>query len=574
MWYDVTGQIPSESRPAPVALSETGSAAESPPSRINIRLPDLDQPVTEIPVEISERSGVPPLSHAAMVTLVAAGILGALVLWVAVFAGRDPSAQKAVVDPNVSRIPTNRPATPDKPHQIAPQIPPASSSLPSPVEGNLGFAPASSGSARGVMATAPVGSHSPDLGPSSQGWDVSRQADAQRPITPATSGAEWLASSQRPPMPGDYQAEAVLAATVGDQKAKLELPGGPDFSRTVASAPVGEPTGPLGNALEAQVKIGPAGSSDSGQALVATGAREYSGISLPGSETGISAGQMTQSDSPAASSPSDSGSPRETAPADSSPNSSSQIAGVAWLRGEREFTPRWRVQAATVGNLGNPNLNRSENPAGGGQMGLSPGSDSAATLAGTGESLPPSPASPLTTGIPQVAWLPQGSATPNLAPNVAAPVAAWAGYSSAPVDYSPPRNSQLVVNPTVIPTGAWQAMDASSFRWGSAPSSAAASGGIAGPTGGAGSLWPGQPGASPVPAGGPGTATQAYYGSPYPPAQLQVPQSLMPGSSPWPAVGSASLPPYGANPGASTPSVTPTGGFGGTPTGTGISIYR
>ncbi len=76
MWYDVTGQIPSESRPAPVALSETGSAAESPPSRINIRLPDLDQPVTEIPVEISERSGVPPLSHAAMVTLVASGDLG------------------------------------------------------------------------------------------------------------------------------------------------------------------------------------------------------------------------------------------------------------------------------------------------------------------------------------------------------------------------------------------------------------------------------------------------------------------------------------------------------------------
>lgn len=492
MWFDVTGRVPSATRDAPGTPSTAEPAAHAP---VLASFPDLNQaPELEAESSGGETLLGAELSPATIGTFAAAVVLGGLILWVTLFAHQERSSEPSASPPDLQLTRLNTTPVGDnvslKDRSLSNSLPNNSEPPTTTSEGDRVAA---------AKARLPVPSFS--AAPSSEGWSMG----GSQPSHPGTEGlvgsAPWSMRSAAV-TPNHAEAEALL---IGKE--------------TAAEGPVarGEFLPSQNPRVEGSYrpKVARSEPANFGNTLPPTPTPDSSWTSASPTTMGREA-LPSQSLSPSALLAEDSKVTAAFGNSSTSPGSASQgaITGLAWLRGEKEFASRsfpgqissgdtaehfgFRT-ALMPGPIADANAMSNQSQGGTGPLvGASqtvgaPPIGSEASFYGPAASGPTAsvaqvpksgdlqvPGSPIvptnTLPRPQEGYYSSSKAGP--------------GSSDPPATYHPTavtgtvNPSQTIINPTVInptvvsnpssvvgpptviPAGAWQAIDASSFRWG------------------------------------------------------------------------------------------------------------
>lgn len=498
MWFDITGRMPTGSSP-PVEASSSEEGPKSAP--VLGSFPDLNQSVQPEPAP----PDTPPeeakeISPFAVGTLIAGVVLGGLVVWAILFArgerppvaeGPQPIRQAAgstptsgVIDSLSNEVrPTGFPG-------IGEQSAPRSAPVGSP----------------------PVPVHTFTTPPSAEGWTIGEGGSGSRGGSPLVGSASW--SSRSPSLtPNQAEAEAIITGQDPGLKPTASASRGGHAIGSPAAEPSPNPVGTdwlpanvaqwSGATATIQASAGGANPPSSDQENPASRTvQTFGGLGdLPTSVTPRSADTPASADVIATSTTTAPAQTVHTQEGNESFEKANLIAGLEWLRGEREFTSRSAPagqRARAPGEVAPPITEIAGGTSAPSQIGASPAypalpPTSPPFVAGANPATSVQQTTPVLAGIPavSVAQLPQTLPTAASGPvgTPASPVtglgstpgAAMVPAGSSPVSgyYMPPTlpavgTSQMIVNPTVvsnptvIPTGAWQSLDASSFRWNSA----------------------------------------------------------------------------------------------------------
>jgi len=556
MWYDVTGY-----RPGMKESSSLTSTAEefrrAEPARVTVSIPDLDRPVESVE-ELGESRENPlaQLLYLAAGPLVAGVVLGGFMLGAYLFAGKEepvvgPPLRVAATTRGVAPLSAQTEATPSNSTQAQRQNNPWPGLPHQPVSvtgATRGIWQPSAGEENGQ----PVG-----LPPSHEGWGFTGVAQDSATSAEAPLSVAWINPGSVGGVPREGQTERAVAEAVHTVSAssvpqalntsepKGQLSGSDlNQARETRSVPEGF-SGPRPEGLPPSVT--PASFNGPAQPEVTSlgvdPTRVYPATSPESRPAGGWEIKPTSAESTSSFDPRQSPSPNAQKSAgveilssgEKSPVSSGgeKIAGLAWLRGEREFVISRR--SSSVGGSVEPQeaLPVSLKVEQGGTM----------SVGDLGIGAPPPQA-----GIPTMPQFASGIPPSNLPTTAAGATGEVYSASINHAQYSlpstgmaypgivyaaptGPANSQIVVNPTVVPSGGWQNVDPSSFRWGiEAGGTAARPPGTLGPYANA---WNG--GTSIPPAqftGAPGSQTPSPP-SQFPPA-FGMPVSQPPGNPVYP----------------------------------------
>lgn len=517
MWYDVTGYRPGmKEGSSPATRSEDFCRENS--SRVTVSIPDLDQPVEPVVEGVHHsKDSLGRLPYAAAASLVAGAILGGMFMWAFLFTGkREPLGPHSgsLPPPHQVTVQLSHPAEAGKPNvaqsERQAEVWPG---LPAP---HQSAGAVSSGIWRPADREEKV--EAVKLQPSLEGWGLGDTA----PTSPASSGPSvsvaWKDSVTPTQLHPNHQAQAA----VGEGDPGISLPAGGGIAGTAGANGV-IPASHVGQGIEnPSVVPGSAGNfpEEAAEALRSASFNATAptnpppSLPIPGQSYPATSIEPTSSVEPKSANPSGiNAGPSGLAPAASSqqvpsPNlptqaalpsdtsaeksltnlSGEKISGIAWLRGEREFTISRKGLAdgslldsrhampvnfrfEQEGNLPvtDPGEWSTTQP-GGSPVATSsfPGNMPASSFPGNMPCYVPASGE---RGIGQL-----------YSPGNPLYLPAYPSQHSAPSDgilpsgmvfASPggPTNSQVIVNPTVVPPGAWQNVDASSFRWSMRPGS-------------------------------------------------------------------------------------------------------
>jgi|GEM_PF-4626540 len=491
MWYDVTGYRPGMKESG--SLSSTAEEfCRAEPSRVTVSIPDLDRPVesAEEPAESRENPLAQSL-YLAAAPLVAGVVLGGFMLGAYLFGGKEePVAGRPPRVTTTTREVAPVAAQADTTRSNTPQTQRQNNAWP-----GLPHQPASvAGGTRGIWQP-PAGEETGQpvkLPPSHEGWGFTGVAQDSPTSAESQLSVAWLNPGSIGGVLPEGQteravAEAVHTVSTTPVPQALNTSGpegqvsGVDLNEAREGRFVPESlSGPYPEGLSPSVTPasfnGPAQPEVSG--LGVDPAKVYPASSPESGPAGRWEVKPASAESTSCFDPRQSHSPDTQKAAgvdilrsrEKSPGSSGgeQIAGLAWLRGEREF-----VISRRSSSVGTSVESQEAFPV---SLKVEQGGTVSVGDPGIG-------ATPPQAGIPTMPQVASGI-LPSNSPTTAAGATGQV-YSSGidPAQYSlpstgmpypgivyaaptGPANPQIVVNPTVVPSGAWQNVDPSSFRWG------------------------------------------------------------------------------------------------------------
>lgn len=531
MWRDVTGRVPSVPKDSP-SVESASSQPEPGTAPVLGSFPDLDQPA---PADCGPKASSMPIpkeiSPMAVATLVAGSLLCILVVWVAIFARQDtPGLSTGTTAGSTSLTTPGRQSLPtvDKPTaDTLPSDKTLAENQPQPRNQPISSrGPAASVSAPGYSAEA-----------SSEGWAMEGTPPSTAPQAAGATTPPW---SARDALASRTQAEAAAMLTGQEPRGEVQPPQ-PALS---PGAPAEVSSGVAAPGVEAPSRADrpPASNSEifaRNQAPPSPGATGATALTEPAASSDLVKSREIGTESVNQSALADPSAQAQLAPG------GGEIRGTAWLRGEKEFIPRLSaLPASGVAEnqfvAGSPQGSPPTSLTSAAPVTPQPANPTSIATNRPGEpngGTPPSNGAPET--LAHIANRPQSAATVSTPPAALVSPTASPGWGVAPnippvAGTSSPPGPQMIINPTVvnpsvIPATAWQAIDASSFRWaGSAqppyappttPSYPPSSGqgiGFGGgslPTGGVGLNVGAAPGIS-APAGWSTGGTPGYVGAP------------------------------------------------------------
>ncbi len=586
MWYDVTGYRPGMKESSSVS-STAEDVCRAEPSRVTVSIPDLDRPVESMEeAEESRENPLTQLLYLAAGPLVAGVVLGGFMLGAYLFAGKEEpvpdhppqvaattrdvapvSARAEAVRPNATQAQGQNNPWPGLPHRM------------SSVSGNT---PGIWQPLAGEETGQPV-----KLPPSHEGWGFTGVAQDSPTSAETPLPVAWVNPGSVDGVLAEGQThgavtEAVHTVSASSVPQALKTPGpkvqlsGSDMNQGRESPGVpdslsGHPAEVLPPSVTPASFNGPAQPKVTGLGIDPT--EVYPSSSPESSSTGGWAIKPASVESTSCFDPRVSPCPhsqkgsRVEIPASQEKSLMSsgteKIAGIAWLRGEKEFVIS-RRSSSTGTSIGPQGSFASITVEQGGttfvgdpSVGATPHRAGSPATAQFGPGIPPSYL-PTTTeraagevyssSINPVQYSLPSTGMPNPGIVYAAPTG--------------PANSQIVVNPTVVPSGTWQNVDPSSFRWGM---EAGGGGTVSQPPGAPGPYAKAWNGGTSIPLGqvmwAPGTQTPSppsqfpsAFGMPvsqppgypvYPPSTVSYPG----GRSPAETANSVPVTAWGASPG-------------------------